>query len=65
MSQALYDEEGFLLELTAWKPELATHIAEQCDDCTHRCVLEVIHHLRNFLTSNLASHPPCVHCVNI
>jgi len=48
MSHALYDEEGFLLDLTAWQPELATHIAEQCGIALTEAHWEVIHHLRNF-----------------
>ncbi|MBK8103931.1 MAG: TusE/DsrC/DsvC family sulfur relay protein [Cellvibrionales bacterium] len=48
MSQALYDQEGFLLDLTVWNQELATQIAQQCNIALTAAHWEVIHALRAF-----------------
>lgn len=48
MSQPVYDEEGFLLDLAAWNRDIAAQIAEQCHVTLTPAHWEVIDTLRDF-----------------
>jgi tRNA 2-thiouridine synthesizing protein E len=48
MSQSLYDQEGFLLDLTEWNHDIAAQIANQCHITLTSMHWEVIDAMRDF-----------------
>lgn len=48
MNQPHFDQEGFLQDLSAWNPDIATQIAVQCGFTLTEAHWEIVYTLRDF-----------------